>query len=496
MNNSDGITITKTKIVSFFRKHQKLDPEETISSFIDIMERLYDSINNNVNNSLVENLLANIQQINNNIQSIDSNINTIKDDTSTTFTHQMNDFKRDYMENLRLNLTSNVSDKIEPLIKEQMNIMLERTSTIFNETLPKNNKLLQESLHKTVTDVNNDINSDARKLLENTITQDSLNKFINNVDSKMTNALTSYQQVFISNLESTERRLDNRISTVKETTDSHLSSTTSLANNVTSLLQKMENSSIKGAMSENIIFNILHSLYPMAGIEHVGQQKETGDIIVTRPNKPKILVENKNWTRNVSQDEVKKFIHDIEMQKCSGIFLSQNYGIANKGNYEINIHDNNILVYVHETNNDPDKIKIAIDIIDHFKSKLDDINSDVDTDLDTIPKEKLDAINNEVLVFVNSKMAMISLTKDYSQKMLKQLDEMRIPTLEDYLSSRYATSSSKFVCEYCDFVAKNKAALAAHKRRCRHKPCNNDNLNLTQPKITSFSQNKQVIQIN
>ena len=180
MNNSDGITITKSKIVSFFRKHQKLDPEETISSFIDIMERLYDSINNNVNNSLVENLLANIQQINSNIQSIDSNINTIKDDTSTTFSHQMNEFKRDYMENLRLNLTSNVSDKIEPLIKEQMHIMLERTSTIFNETLPKNNKLLQESLHKTVTSVNNDINSDARKLLENTITQDSLNQFINN----------------------------------------------------------------------------------------------------------------------------------------------------------------------------------------------------------------------------------------------------------------------------------------------------------------------------
>ncbi len=54
--------------------------------------------------------------------------------------------------------------------------------------------------------------------------------------------------------------------------------------------------------------------------------------------------------------------------------------------------------------------------------------------------------------------------------MLKQLEELKIPTLEDYLSSRYATSTSKFLCEHCGFVAKNKAALAAHKRRCKSKP--------------------------
>ena len=492
MNNYDEITIKKVKIVSFFKKHKNLDPEETISSFIDIMERLYDNISNNVNNSLVENLLANIQEINSNIRTIDSNITTIKDDNSSAFSLKMNEFKREYMENLRLHLTSNVSDKIEPLIKEQLKLMLERTSNIFNEILPKNNKVLQDSLNKTVLTINNDLNSDAKKLLENTINQDTLNQFISNVDNKMTNAISSYQQIFISNLESTERRLDSRITSVKETTDSHISSTNSLASNVATLVQKMENSSVKGAMSENIIFNILHSLYPTAGIEHVGQQKETGDIIITRNNKPKILVENKNWTRNVSQDEVKKFIHDIETQKCSGIFLSQNYGIANKGNYEINIHDNNVLVYVHETNNNPEKIKIAIDIIDHFKSKIDDINCNVDTDVDTIPKEKLDAINNEVLVLVNSKLSMITLTKDYNQKMLKQLEEIKIPTLEDYLSSRYATSCSKFTCEHCNFVAKNKAALAAHKRRCRNKELHGNG----QSKITNFSQNKPVIHID
>jgi len=474
MSELEPLTVTNHRILSFFAKHQNLDPEQSFLSFIDIMEKLSDSVNNTINNTLVESLLMNIQSINERITTVDSNIVSLKNDTLSNFSQQMSDFKKEYMENLRLNLTSNVSDKIEPFIKEQMQLMLERTSSIFSDTLPKNNKLLQDSLENTIASVNRDINADAKRLLENTITQDSLDNFIASVDGKMTQAMSNSQQLFATNLASAEKRLDDRISSVKQTTDGHLTSTTALANNVTSLLQKMENSSVKGALSENIIFNILHSLYPMAGIEHVGQQKETGDIIITRPDKPKILVENKNWTRNVSQDEVKKFIKDIEKQKCSGVFLSQNHGIANKGNYEINIHDNNVLIYVHETNNDPDKIKTAIDILDHFKSKLDDINADQDVNVDVIPKEKLDIINSEVALLVKSKETIRALTKDYCDKMLKQIQGIEIPTLDDYLSTRYATSSSKsktmFTCEHCGNIFKNKAALGAHKRRCKPIP--------------------------
>ena len=103
-----------------------------------IMEKLSDSVNNAVNNTLVENFLRNIKGINEKIETIDSSITTLRNDTLSNFSQQMSDFKKEYMENLRLNLTSNVSDKIEPFVKEQMQLLLERTSTIFNETLPKN----------------------------------------------------------------------------------------------------------------------------------------------------------------------------------------------------------------------------------------------------------------------------------------------------------------------------------------------------------------------
>jgi hypothetical protein len=278
---------------------------------------------------------------------------------------------------------------------------------------------------------------------------------------------------------SSEKRLDTTINQMKTSTEKHIldikdisssnqSTQVMLQNNVGELLKKLEVSSCKGKMSENVLFNILQSLYSTAQIDIVGDQKETGDIMLTRKNKPTILIENKNWGRNVIQDEVKKFIRDVEIQGCCGLFLSQNYGIANKENFEININDGNILLYVHEVRNDPEKIRIAIDMIDNFKYKLDEIVINNGNSY-TIDKEVLDEINKEYQFFVSQKLLQIKTVKDFGQKMIKQIEENDFPSLEKFLSTRYAFSSSKYVCEFCDFVGKNQSAMSAHKRGCKSK---------------------------
>ena len=40
-------------------------------------------------------------------------------------------------------------------------------------------------------------------------------------------------------------------------------------------------------MSENLLMNIIETLYPTAEIDSVGQTKETGDIMMIRSRKPK-----------------------------------------------------------------------------------------------------------------------------------------------------------------------------------------------------------------
>jgi hypothetical protein len=463
---SDILSTQNLKIIKFFNEHAQLDFEDTIISFIEIMEKLSDSMNNSINNSLITDIIQNLKSMNSKIDSIDNNVNRYQIESVSNLSIKLNDFKKEYIEDLRLILTSNVADKIEPLIKEQLSILFEKTVSI----LPQHNNEIKMSIQQSMEQISNYLIHDSQKLMQTSITEQSLNKFISEVETKISST-------FHNTITSTEQRLDLKISDIGDKTNSQLFSTTSLNTSVSELLKKLENSSAKGKMSENILVNILHTLYPASQIEHVGQTKETGDVIITRKGKPKILIENKDWNKNVVQEEVKKFIHDIETQKCCGVFLSQNYGIANKENYEINIHERNVLVYVHETNNDPEKIKIAIDIIDHIKEQLDEL--DTDDEVDSISKEKLSYINTEFQTFVSSKLSLIKLVKDFNQKVLRQIEDIKIPSLEEYLSTRFATSSSKYVCEYCHFVAKNAAAKSAHLRGCNVKKTYLDDNNFT-----------------
>ena len=398
----------------------------------------------------------------------------------------MNDFKKEYIEDVKMILTNNVAEKVAPLVKEQNAIMLDKTHILITELIPKNNDdTIIKQFNESMKILQTSIAEDTNKLLTSSINQKTFDDFIHGIDNKFSTALQSSQSLFGS----TEQRLDSSIREIKLSTDTQLNFlkeltssnqtiTSSLNNSVSDLLKKMENSSTKGKISENIVFNILHSLYPCSQIDPVGTTKETGDIILTRNNKPKILIENKNWEKNVVQEEVKKFIHDVEKNDCCGLFLSQNYGIANKENFQIDISGKNILLYLHEVNNDAEKIRVAISIIDHFKNKLDELDSN--EEVDTISKELLDTINREYQNHSVQKLNMIKLIKECNQKMLKQMDDIQIPSLDDYLSSRYAFSTTKFTCEYCSYVAKNQSSMSAHKRGCSVKK------NITEQKLENL----------
>ena len=56
--------------------------------------------------------------------------------------------------------------------------------------------------------------------------------------------------------------------------------------------------------------------------------------------------------------------------------------------------------------------------------------------------------------------------KDFNSKILKQVEDIVIPSLDNYLSTRYASSTSKYVCQYCEYIGKNQQAMSAHQRGC------------------------------
>ena len=235
-------------------------------------------------------------------------------------------------------------------------------------------------------------------------------------------------------------------------------------------LSKYSASSNKGKYAENNLFSVLTDLYPSAEIQNTTGVKASGDFILKRMDKPSIMIENKDYSRNIDKDEVSKFIRDANAQSMSGIFISQYSGITFKNNYHIDVNKGNILVYVQHCEYNHDKIRIAVDIVDYLSTKVQELNMG---ETNNISKEILDNINEEYQIFISQRELMLTTLKDFQKKMATQIDTMKLPSLDQYLDTKYAyVKERNFKCELCNnFIGSSKQSLSAHKRGCRKKHC-------------------------
>jgi hypothetical protein len=399
------LSTTNEKIIDFYKKHPSISFEQSNLLLIELLEKMTEE---NVSSTMVSQMVDRLKSMEDHIQRQEG-----------FFSLKMMEMKDKYMDDMKLVLSNNVSDKMTPLLQNYNQQLLDKTALLF-QTIPEKIKDLQS--------------------------------FIEVQKSNPSIDLTQIEQRF----EKTQREIETGFKQITEIS-------TQNQQNVSDLLGKMNNSSHKGKISENMLFSVLQGLYSSAIIDHVGTTKETGDFMLERKNKPKILIENKDYTRSVPTEEVNKFIRDCEIQKCSGLFIS-NSGICGKESYEVQVHNGEVLVYIQFCNNDSDKVKIGIDIIDHFKEMLEQL--DQGTDLESISKDVVKEINDEYKLWASNRTAMLKSIKEFHESMKKQLDAMSIPSLEKYLSTRFTPVSIMLSCEHCGFPCKNKQSLSAHQRGC------------------------------
>jgi len=315
----------------------------------------------------------------------------------------------------------------------------------------------------------NSITEETNKLLTATIDKKTIESFL----LSMNTSFTQSQQVLSNVISSSESRVDNRLTEtdrkmneIKEIAITNQTSQQILQSNVTDILKKFENGASKGNISENILYNILLSLFPCATIDHVGDTKETGDIILVRNNKPKLLIENKDHeSKNVTKQEVEKFIRDCEIQNCSGIMFSQHRGICNKEHFEIQINNANVLLYVHSVKFDTVIIKTAIELVEQFKIKLDECKMTSQKG-HVIEYSMLEEINKEMVQYICQKNGMLKILKDFGDKMNASINELKLPSLERFLSNKFANSSiqNDNVCKYCQLHIPK--SVKQHERHC------------------------------
>jgi len=464
---SKKIVIQNEKIWAFYNANKTIDIEAMNLFFIDFYEKIVNHATKDTENISAQ-ILQFMKSQNDSMVAMSANMEMMTKQSGETVNNisiQIANLKRDYTEDMRqivANGSLSTNEKIGTLIDKSYGNLIDKTTLILNEALPKNNQQIQEMM----TQIKKQMMEETQKMCQASNGTSALHDIIDALDAKH----TTMMQPMFQFVAASENRINQNIDILKENASNSLSSQTKLHEEMTEFLGKYKSSTHKGKCGEQQLFSVLNPLFPTAEIEDTHSTKAAGDFIMRRTDRPAILFENKEYNYNIPKDEVQKFIRDAETQNMSGIFISQHSGITFKSNFQIDIHRVHVLIYIQQCEYSSDKIKLAVDIIDNLAVKIEEFNTGENDN--SITKEVLDGINDDYQKFITQRDAMIITLKDFSKRMGTQIEELQLPTLDKHLSQKYSSTRMKgMLCDLCgEFTAKNKQSLAAHKRGCRKEP--------------------------
>ena len=214
---------------------------------------------------------------------------------------------------------------------------------------------------------------------------------------------------------------------------------------------------------------LLNKLNPNEEIIQNTDENTCGDFIIMGQNRPNIIVENRVSDVNIKPGEIEFFIQSCKNNKSNGIFMSQHTGIIGKNNFEMDIIDSNVIIFIHSVEYDEDKIKLAFESLNTLYNKIKMLQVDMNT---TISKEILYEINKEYQLFITQKEELQKYIKNNHSQMLNQIENIKLSHLTGYLSTHFSNIDKKGIhkCNLCNFYTSNTLkGLAAHKRGCKKK---------------------------
>ena len=181
------------------------------------------------------------------------------------------------------------------------------------------------------------------------------------------------------------------------------------------------NSSKKGAISEQLIYSILEEKYSNYSYDVKRHIAHNADGELTSPTGMKCLVEIKNYTNTVNKDEVDKFKYDLKFTKNNyGIFISLQTGIAFKNMIDYETYQDNDetyhIIYIGKIMEDINKLNCGILLLENiFK-----INKKDNIDL------KIGQIKEVIYSNFNELESLISKTNDLRSEYSKLENTMKL----------------------------------------------------------------------
>ena len=287
-----SITLNNKRISDFYKKNPSMDIETNNLLFIDLFENIFQQ-GVTINKSLSSQILNEISGLNTRLHSMQNNVSNLSSELILKFL----DIKKEYIEDMKVIInsnTSNTSEKINTLIEKNNSHLIDKTTLLLNDIIPKNQELQYNQMQDKLTHFYHLINADTKQILSQSGTS-SLQDFISNFETKYSSMIYNIQN-------SSEERITKSISSLKDTSTINNSTQEKTMNELSEFLNKYRSSFFKGQFGENLLASLLTNMFPSAEIIDTSGTKASGDFIMNRENKETILFENKDYDRNITAD--------------------------------------------------------------------------------------------------------------------------------------------------------------------------------------------------
>jgi hypothetical protein len=451
-----SLTITNSRVLSFYEKNPLLDFNSINLHIVDLLESVFDK--NSLNNETIATKILNqLHTIRSSIvDDISNKIDGFSKEKDESFFNQLNN-------SIETN-SSAQKDKLESLINNQISSLNDKLSLYISNLMPKHHDSLKSCIDSFKNDIKNDINN---------INPDNNSSFLSNFENKYQLLINTLQQNIQSFIRDGEGRFNEQLSNITNNQTNNSKTVDEILNITQTQANKYKNSTRKGQGGENNLETILNNMFPSSNILRKNKESHCCDIWLDRQNKDVIMFENKEYETNTPEKEVTKFLNDIEMQKQHGIFLSQTSGISKREHFEINIHHNYVTIFLHNVNYDFNLIRSAIQIVDMIAEKLKMLSDDNDSNSNVVlDYNVLQNINQEFFSFSEKKRKLRQSIIDSMTLMKQQIDDLDLSHLERELNRIFSNKpiENDLLCCICkQYQAKNSKALITHQNSCKKK---------------------------
>ena len=236
------------------------------------------------------------------------------------------------------------------------------------------------------------------------------NKTITDKTTQLDTIYKTLYREFENKISIKEEHWEERLDKVKANYETKLQKEKAIQENI---IIKTQNSSFKGQEGENFTHHELNKMFPKADVEDTRKQPGRGDFIF-KENSFCMLIETKNYKKNVTKPEIDKFYRDIDTNQdiqC-GIFMSLNSGICARDDFHLEIRDTKPIIFLHNAADNMRHVELAIQL---FKLIL-------KTDgIDLSNKEILDKLKNDIPIIKRNWNKMRNKIQKFEREMMESV---------------------------------------------------------------------------